>query len=495
MNTEGESREGRWRQHTQAGAHAYAQADYARAEREFRAALEESKLLGGSHRVATLNDLGEACRAQGKYSEAEPLLLQALSDGEEAFGAQAVSVAHTHHNLAALYAAQENFEAAEAHCRKALEIEERNNGTEDPALAASFSNLALVLKARGQLAEALEVSQRALRLWQRASKDLPAATALNNMGVICCAQGKMAEAESLLKKALEMKEKVLGPAHPEVAAILSNLAGVYEARERFVEARPLIERLIDADEGSLGAEHPQLAEDWSRLARTMEAAGKRADADALYRKAAGVREGASERPPAAAREDVLAAGKLESLSGDAVPVAAAEAPGPQPEKMAGAFQFLAVHGLPGQLANLPAARNLAEMAEQCIEQEKFREAEALYEGILALEAPVQGAQGLAVAAAMNNLGRIYEALGRPEQAARLFQCSVATALSSGTSATAYVAVALNNLAAISAVSERFAEAEALCEQSLHIHETGGLPEGPVYETIRTNLARIYQARK
>jgi tetratricopeptide (TPR) repeat protein len=38
------------------------------------------------------------------------------------------------------------------------------------------------------------------------------------------AQGKYAEAEPLHKRALKIREKALGPEHPEVAAVCENMA-------------------------------------------------------------------------------------------------------------------------------------------------------------------------------------------------------------------------------------------------------------------------------
>ncbi len=47
--------------------------------------------------------------------------------------------------------------------------------------------------------------------------------AANNLGELYRLQGRCAEAEPLYKRALAIKEKVLGPEHPEVATSLSNL--------------------------------------------------------------------------------------------------------------------------------------------------------------------------------------------------------------------------------------------------------------------------------
>src|SRR5882724_11841925 len=52
-------------------------------------------------------------------------------------------------------------------------------------------------------------------------------------------QGRYAEAEPLLKRALAIREKALGPDHPDVAMSLNTLAALYQERGRYAEAEPL----------------------------------------------------------------------------------------------------------------------------------------------------------------------------------------------------------------------------------------------------------------
>ena len=50
------------------------------------------------------------------------------------------------------------------------------------------------------------------------------AATLNNLAVLYGKRGKYREAEPLCKRALEIREKVLGKDHPDVAKQLNNLA-------------------------------------------------------------------------------------------------------------------------------------------------------------------------------------------------------------------------------------------------------------------------------
>ncbi|MCH6578498.1 MAG: CHAT domain-containing protein, partial [Proteobacteria bacterium] len=55
-------------------------------------------------------------------------------------------------------------------------------------------------------------------------------------------QGKYAEAEPLHKRALAIREKALGPEHPDVATSLNNLAELYKAQDKYAEALVHIRR-------------------------------------------------------------------------------------------------------------------------------------------------------------------------------------------------------------------------------------------------------------
>ena len=74
-------------------------------------------------------------------------------------------------------------------------------------------------------------------------------------------QGRYAEAEPLYKRALAIREKALGPDHPDVAKALNNLAVLYQKQGRYAEAEPLYKRALAIREKALGPDHPDVATD------------------------------------------------------------------------------------------------------------------------------------------------------------------------------------------------------------------------------------------
>jgi CHAT domain-containing protein len=76
--------------------------------------------------------------------------------------------------------------------------------------------------------------------------------ALHNLAWLYHEMGDDIKAEPLLQRSLKIKEKQLGPEHPDTAASLACLAFLYARRGDFVQARPLTERVTAATEAALG---------------------------------------------------------------------------------------------------------------------------------------------------------------------------------------------------------------------------------------------------
>src|SRR5262249_3573413 len=70
-----------------------------------------------------------------------------------------------------------------------------------------------------------------------------------------------AQARGLLERALAIREKVLGPEHPDTAMTLNDLGYAIEHQGSLVEARAFYERALAINEKVLGPEHPATA--WS----------------------------------------------------------------------------------------------------------------------------------------------------------------------------------------------------------------------------------------
>ena len=78
---------------------------------------------------------------------------------------------------------------------------------------------------------------------------------LNNLALLLQDQGDLAGARALYERALAIREKALGPEHPDTAKSLNNLAVLLQAQGDLAGARPLFERALAIYEKALGPEH------------------------------------------------------------------------------------------------------------------------------------------------------------------------------------------------------------------------------------------------
>lgn len=66
-------------------------------------------------------------------------------------------------------------------------------------------------------------------------------------------------AELFLKRSLEMRERVLGPEHPDCAQSLNNLAALNSEKKHYERAEELYERALNIRRQALAPDHPSLA--------------------------------------------------------------------------------------------------------------------------------------------------------------------------------------------------------------------------------------------
>jgi tetratricopeptide (TPR) repeat protein len=87
-------------------------------------------MLGPEHpaTAASLNNLSELYRAQGKYEEAEPLYRRAMTIRQKTLGPEHPDTAQSLSNLALLYRFQGKYAEAEALYKRSLEIYEKAVG-------------------------------------------------------------------------------------------------------------------------------------------------------------------------------------------------------------------------------------------------------------------------------------------------------------------------------------------------------------------------------
>jgi tetratricopeptide (TPR) repeat protein len=92
--------------------------------------------------AATLNNLAERYKEEGRYADAEPLCKRVLAINEKARGPDHPSVALALNDLAELYKEEGRYADAEPLCKRVLAINEKARGPDHPSVALALNDLA-----------------------------------------------------------------------------------------------------------------------------------------------------------------------------------------------------------------------------------------------------------------------------------------------------------------------------------------------------------------
>jgi tetratricopeptide (TPR) repeat protein/transcriptional regulator with XRE-family HTH domain len=157
--------------------------------------------------------------------------------------------------------------------------------------------------------QAESLYQRALHIRERqlGPEHPQTATSLNHLGTLHRDNGNYREAEPFYLRALCIREQQLGPHHLDTAATLHHLANLYESQRVYAKAEPLYLRALRIREQQLGPHHLDTAATLHSLAILYQDQGKYEQAEPLLQRALRIREQlAPHHPDTAATLNYLA---------------------------------------------------------------------------------------------------------------------------------------------------------------------------------------------
>ena len=273
-----------------------------------------------------LRDQSQKLHAAGKLAEATAAAEAALAIERKTLPAGDAVLAVSLGRLAGLYLQREDFAAAKAARREALEILRQRHGAahwrvtdarlaledvqrragmthdqrQELAEADRLNGEVIALYREGKSGEALKSARRALAIRKEVlgERHPNYATSLNNLASLLEAQGDYAGARPLYEQALAIRKEVLGERHPDYAVSLNNLAGLLNAQGDYAGARPLYEQALAISKEVQGERHPHYAYSLNNLATLLSATGDYAGARPLYEQALAInKEVLGERHP------------------------------------------------------------------------------------------------------------------------------------------------------------------------------------------------------
>src|SRR5262249_27724035 len=137
----------------------------------------------------------------------------------------------------------------------------------------------------GKYADAIQVGQRALTLYEKTAGPSSVATAIPifNLGESYKELGRLDDAQLLHKRGRAIRERGLRADHPDLVRSMSSLVAVYVSQSRYAEAEPLMKRMLAVRQKALGPDHPDVADAINSLALLYQNQGRHADAEPLSR--------------------------------------------------------------------------------------------------------------------------------------------------------------------------------------------------------------------
>lgn len=339
----------------------------------------------------------------GRHAEAIPLYERLTSAVERQLGGDSWTLAYLLHELAVQHHALGQVEKSEPLYRRSLEIGESQLGAENAALVPSLRGLGGLLAGRGSLADAEVLFRRAAEIQETEAADDPDfARTLAEMGLLRQLQGRVKEAERLYRRATEVGE-ANGLADVELGTIFNNLGALVSAQERPEEAEPHYRRALELRERALGPDHPDVAFVLDELASLVAGQRRFAEAVPLYRRTLAIREKAGHDPVALSDVESQLANAFRQL--DRLAEAERHFRGALARAESGLGRDHPDVGL--------RANNLAVLLS---DQGRYDEAEELYLKTLRIEETAVGENHVSVAVALVNLAGLNAKQGRLEEA-------------------------------------------------------------------------------
>jgi tetratricopeptide (TPR) repeat protein len=249
--------------------------------------------------------------------------------------------------------------------------------------------------------------------------------------------GKYAEATLLAQQVVALREKELGPDHPDIVWVLMQLAELYREQGRLADAEVLYRRSLAIRENAFGADHLRVGQSLGDLGALYIVQGRYADAETLLSRARAILEQTGPAPP----------------------------------------------GLPAVLKHL---------SYLYANRGRVSDAEALLQRALAMRQIAFGPEHQLVAFILNDLALLYAGQGRLADAEALYQRALAIEEKTLGPNHPETAIVLDNLGALRGKQGRYAAGEVFVKRALAIKEKRfGLHHPSVAITVHL-LAELYR---
>ena len=267
------------------------------AEHYLRAALDtDLKFYGSQHQetAKTLHLLGVALGNKGDYKGAEQLNRQALEiyrkqPKDENLDARSFAEALSTLGLLTMRI-DGKYPEAESLLLEAVSLAPQLNGKDRALVAGAKNMLAALHSDLGDYQQAETLARDSLEEFQKlATERFGIAESQANLGVILRTEGKYSEAEPALRDALALYRQLLGENHPSVAYAWVHLGHLHYLEGKYVEAEEEVRKSLKLYEETLPKGHGATSSPYTVLGLILNKTGRSAEAEADLREALQIR--------------------------------------------------------------------------------------------------------------------------------------------------------------------------------------------------------------
>jgi tetratricopeptide (TPR) repeat protein len=193
-----------------------------------------------------INDLIGAAspsRAQGKIPTVDQVLARADENVAKKFADRPLIEASIRHALGQAYEELGQYQKAEQHARRAVELRLAHLGSEHAETISAQNALGWVLCRQGQAEKARALLTPILATARKVLGPEHPET-LQTMHVLAVALDKPEETRALEEELLAIRKRVLGSEHPKTLATMNNLAMSWRSTETLEKAKQLFEQVL-----------------------------------------------------------------------------------------------------------------------------------------------------------------------------------------------------------------------------------------------------------
>jgi CHAT domain-containing protein/tetratricopeptide (TPR) repeat protein len=262
------------------------------AETAFRESLTILRGLLGNDAApvaSTLGNLASAVQNGGRPADAIPLFRDALGVMTRVRGADHPDTIRIESNLATALSDLSRDAEAEPIMRRILAARRAALGPTHPDTVTAVNNLAAVTERLGREQEAEALYREAIAVSQTKGGDPTLlASTVSGLATNLGEQGRYGEALQLHTQALDLRQKLLGPQHPDVAISLSNVGYILGQQRKYAEATQPLAMAVEIGRRN-GSGELGLAASLNNYAANLAELKRYADAEKVYREALAIR--------------------------------------------------------------------------------------------------------------------------------------------------------------------------------------------------------------